>query len=631
MPTPKNKNTAPEDKAKKLLELAEKQFGTLTSAEKKLFTAAAKGKIAIYRAGSEEDDDPANAGNWPEERKLEANRIAWLCTDHGAAALVTHRGVLIIGVRVDGELDLNFARIHFPLVVYGSAFAEDMNLMHTDIPCFFLPGTHTRSIYADGIKVDGNVFLRDGFRADGEVRLKNAKIGGNLYCSKCHLSNPEGYALCADTMKVDGSVFLSDGFKADGEVRLLGAIVGGDLVCSKGLFSNPEGDALCADRIKVDGSVFLHDGFESNGEVGLSGAKIGGDLGCKNCHFSNPEGYALCADRMKVDGSVFLCEGFKADGMVCLLGAKIGGNLECGKGLLSNPGGDALCADGMKVEGSVFLRNGFGAEGKVSLVSATIAKHLVCAGVESPDKVTLDLRSARIGTFRDKEKSWPDPGRLLLHDFVYDEIGDDAPKDAEARIGWLRRQPSGQFQPQPYEQLAKVLRNSGHMNAAKRVLYDKEEDPARVAQLTRAGRVWNYIYGKLIGYGYYPSRALWIALAFLLVGAVFFAMGSRADIITPTKKLAYVDGSTVNDRGISEDYPVFVSLVYSIDAFVPLMDFHQVSFWLPNPNKGKVLLQANGCCFRYGGLLSVYLWFHIVSGWFLTSLLVVSLNKMIRN
>ena len=66
---------------------------------------------------------------------------------------------------------------------------------------------------------------------------------------------------------MEGSVFLRDGFKAEGQVRLLGATIGGNLDCGKGQFTKAEGNALHADGVRVEGSVFLRDCFKAEGQV----------------------------------------------------------------------------------------------------------------------------------------------------------------------------------------------------------------------------------------------------------------------------------------------------------------------------------------------------------------------------
>lgn len=104
-------------------------------------------------------------------------------------------------------------------------------------------------------------------------------------CSDPHEGNNRGKAIRADRIKVEGGIFLNKGFKADGEVMLNGASVGGDLSCKGGTFKNLSAHALTAENADVAGSVFLNDGFNAYGTVDLLGAKIGASLNCFNAIF----------------------------------------------------------------------------------------------------------------------------------------------------------------------------------------------------------------------------------------------------------------------------------------------------------------------------------------------------------
>jgi len=81
----------------KLLELAKEKFGKLSKAEENLFKAVAKGETADYSAKAKKDNDPSKAEKWGKERVLKADRIAWLCIDPQASALVTYRGIFVRG------------------------------------------------------------------------------------------------------------------------------------------------------------------------------------------------------------------------------------------------------------------------------------------------------------------------------------------------------------------------------------------------------------------------------------------------------------------------------------------------------------------------------------------------------
>jgi hypothetical protein len=435
-----------------------------------------------------------------------------------------------------------------------------------------------------------------------------------------------------DNLNVGGDVFLRDGFKVEGCVRLMGASIRGDLICTKGKFINPKGKAISAGRLKVEGNVFLDDGFKAEGEVNIIGASIGGGIQCTKGEFINPGGNALCANNLNADGTVFLNDDFKAEGEVNLVGASIGGSIVCTKGEFINPKGEALSANNLNVGSDVFLNDGFKAEGKVNLTGTSIVGLFAWANISSPTDVELDLRSARIGTLWDDHKSWPQSGKLFLSGLIYDKIHGKAPIKAGARIDWLRRQPEKPFTPQPYEQLAALYRKTGHDGNAKKILIWKSKDRAKFGELTRLEWCWYNIFGKLIGYGYSPWRAFGISLLVILLGWGLFSMGFSAKLITPTNEWAYVSNTGNIGRCVSEDYPKFQSLVYSLDVFVPVIDFRLANYWMPNAYRQGKLPILNRIKIPFNGsALRIYKWLHIIAGWVLTTLWAVGLTGVIKS
>src|SRR5207248_10549053 len=173
--------------------------------------------------------------------------------------------------------------------------------------------------------------------------------------------------------------------------------------------------------------------------------------------------------------------------------------------------------------GVVYLRSHFKADGGVGFFATQIKSQLNCYNALPAEHTWFELRSAKIGTFRDEEKSWPGEGKLFLDGFTYDRISEDSPLTAQSRIEWLHRQPRDKFLPQPYEQLASVLRNMGHEREARAVVIQKNRDHARyLAEHGGKGRFlahewWGYnVFGRLIGYGYAPSRAFFISVGTIL-------------------------------------------------------------------------------------------------------------------
>ncbi len=365
-----------------LLRLAKEKFPTLSQTLIKLCHCIVAGKIANFSAEDENNNEPANAANWTEERKLPAEWLIWLCTSRQTVGLIPLTGFVVKGARVVGKLALNFSKIPFPLSLVKCA-VEEINLSYADIHILNLEGTHTHSITAHGLKAD-NIFLRNDFRANGEVDLTAARISGQLVCSSGSFINPGNYAISADGITVGCGVFMSDGFRASGEVLLRGATIGGIFGCQKGRFYNKGRKTLNASGMEVKGNVFLNNGFRTNGEIVLIGAKINGSLYCDQGFFINRSKDAISADSMKVEDNVFMRDGFKARGKVRLVGAIIGSDPVCDGGQIQNMdkdnlAADALVAEMMEIKGSLFLRN-FKAEGQVNLMATKVGGNFECIG-----------------------------------------------------------------------------------------------------------------------------------------------------------------------------------------------------------------------------------------------------------
>ena len=669
-----------------LLRLAKEKFPTLSQTEAepliKLCQYIVAGRVANFSAEDEKNNEPANAANWTDERKLAAEWLIWLCTNRQTVELIPQTGLLIKGARVIGKLALNFTKIPFPLFLEKCAI-EEINLSYADIHILNLEGTHTHSITAPGLKAD-NIFLRNGFRSSGEVDLTAARISGQLVCSSGSFVNPGGYAISADGITVGCGVSMSDGFRADGEVLLRGATIGGIFGCQKGRFYNKGKKTLNASGMEVKGNVFLNEGFRTNGEVALIGAKINGSLHCEQGFFINRSKDAMSADCIKVENNVFLRDGFKARGKVRLVGAiiggdlvcvggqiqnmgkdnnvaeafvaemmkikgsvllrkfkaegqvnlmatRVGGNFECSGCHLNNPKGLALNAEGINVEGSVAFIADLKIEGEVKMMGAVVGRYFWWQGLQSLETVVLNLQHAKVGTIIDEVKSWPEKGKLRLDGFVYDNFHHISPNSAKERLEWLRRQSSEQFLPQSYEQLAEVLKNAGHEKERIKVLVAKNRDETKRLGAFSPMRYWYLLFDLVAGYGYRPGRAFVASLMFIVLGAFLFHVGHANGLITPTKSEAYdPKGSST----ISVNCPVFNPVVYSAETFVPFLKLFVVESYLPNANLGQKITifcpHIYSITATTGSLLRGYLWFHIIAGWFLTTLWVGGFTGLIR-
>jgi len=546
-------------------------FSTFTPAEERLFKEVEQGDPIDFTNGDPEKDNPDNAGSWGEDRTIRAKCIEWLCYDKQVQDRIHPRGIQIEGAKISKPLKLRFARVPFPLALTKCAFTDTMVLQHARICFLDLQGSHVESIFADGLNVDSCLFLRNGFRAEGEVRLAGATIGGDLDCSRGQFINKDKDALSADGVQIKGAFFLRNGFKAEGEVRLLGATIGGDLDCSGGQFINKKRKALSASTAQIDGSFFLRNGFRAEGEVQLIETTIRGSLNCNGGQFINKEG-------------------------------------------------GALSADGAQIDGSIFLRDGFRAEGRVSLVSAIVEGWLIWKDVLKPNETTMDLRGAHVDILRDDPNSWPKSGNLYLHGFCYGEIADEAPVDGKKRIEWLRLQPLGHFYLQPYEHLATVLSAKGHENAAKKVQIAKNVDRRRKGTMKPIAKFFHWLLlGGVVGYGYRTWNPLLVGLLLVGIGWGLFYGGERAGVIMRVEGDEFVPV----DEAVSLVQPHFYPLLYSFDTFLPVISFGHADLWAPNEAIKAPLL--NG-----GLVLSCYKWVLNVAGWVLTTLFIAGLTGIIR-
>lgn len=519
-----------------LLALAKKKFGTLSRAEEELFRAAQQGRAASALDADENENDPDNAANWPAHRAVRAACIAWLCTAPQASLLMTYRGLEFHGMRIDGVLDLANAEIKFELRAWKCAFSENIGLQHAQLRGFYLLRCRLRDLKASGAIFTGSMFLRD-VEAKGEVSFKGAAIGGDLDCEGAHFSNQGGTALTANGTKIEGSVFLNDGFKAKGEVDLSFATIRGNLECDGAEFSNSEGPAFNANTANIEGSVYLRDGFRAEGTVNLVAARIG---------------------------------------------------------------------------------------------------NLQIRDVIAPERMILDLRLTKVRIFWDDEASWPSAENLFLGGFRYEHLYEKAPFEADSRKKWLGLQSRDKFRPQPYEQLAAVLREMGHERDARQVMIEKNRERANFTHFPRQGWWWYNVFGRFIGYGYEPWRAFAASVVMTLLGTLLFGIGFKHDLIGPTSENAYMkepDGQLIEKNGhptISERYPVFNAFVFSFESFVPLLKLDQSASWRPNANRRSAILFFRRRVPYSGSFLRGYLYFHITVGWLLTSLWVGAITGLVK-
>jgi hypothetical protein len=210
-----------------------------------------------------------------------------------------------------------------------------------------------------------------------------------------------------------------------------------------------------------------------------------------------------------------------------------------------------------------------------------------------------------------------------------------APPTAEPGIAAV--DPSGRrYITQPYTQLASVYRAIGQDEQANAVLVARAERLGELSPPFSAQGLWYRYFGRLIGYGYEPFRAVKIGVAIVLIGTVVFALGAHRNLMTETK-LAERVISQENESGlVTRTYPRFNPFVYSLDVFLPFVELHQICYWIPgernsHPRSRNCLMHVGPFSLKWSGVLRTYFWFQTLAGWTLCTLLAAAVTGIVES
>lgn len=272
---------------------------------------------------------------------------------------------------------------------------------------------------------------------------------------------------------------------------------------------------------------------------------------------------------------------------------------------------DSVSALGADIRGDLYL--GGCKTPSLSLKGAIVDGTLNLQGAEIED---IDLTGASVASLEDSQSNWPKKEKLHLKGFRYKTI--ISPTDANSRLEWLRLQPADDLQsPQPYEQLAGVLREMGHRSDAKSVLYEKENmlmkrERSKCYRKTSLllilytlfilfiKYVMHLLWKWIAGYGYYPWRAFVGIILFWIIGWIVFAWAYSEKIMYQIKQPP-------------DPNRQFVAYVYSLDVMLPVIDFGEESCWHPkHTNDGELVLN--------------YQWGHTLVGYVLTIAFLAALS-----
>lgn len=497
---------------------------------------------------------------------------------------------------------------------------------------------HEKGVQLKGAWIVGALDL-EGCRVPRGIALRNCHLEGipilrGAIVDNLLLDGSDLPGLQAEGLETRGSVSLT-GANVLGEVFMPGCRLGGNLNADRATIASTDGRSIAADAIIARG-VLLR-GARLQGGITLEGARLSADFNAAGIDLDQPDGIAISADSIAVDGDIILRAGH-VRGAVRLIGAHVAGDINCAGAVLANPGRHALQLNRAVVRGGFFLRDGARIKG------------------------IADLTGASIGTLHDELDGWPDTGDLLLNRCLYDAFidGDVA---AKGRLDWLARQTPGRwgedFWPQPYEQLADVMRRLGHEEDARAILIAKERLQRRARRKRATSPLWrsaltisDSILAITVLYGRQPLIAfVWLLLFWLVGVGVFgfsesqgaFKPSSAVILRSPEWTLCSVDAASERFSSATQQlaagraqpgqtqldcfrsqfeaasYPAFNAWMYSLDTLFPVLEIDQKAYWKPDHAK------------PWGGMARFYFYIQSIVGWALSLLAVAGFSGLVKS
>lgn len=194
---------------------------------------------------------------------------------------------------------------------------------------------------------------------------------------------------------------------------------------------------------------------------------------------------------------------------------------------------------------------------------------------------------------QDRKESWPNDLESELDGFIYNRLGGfggtGAAEMADRKSSWFEDwlTKDKTYSPQPYEQLAKVLRTAGQYGKADDILYAGRERER--AEATGPKWIGLTLLNYSIGYGYrYLYSLIWIAVL----------VGLGAVVLCRT--------------GEGKKHKMPYGIAYSVDMLLPIVRLREYHF------DGVKLL----------GFARYYFYFHKLMGYMLASFLIAGLSGL---
>jgi uncharacterized protein YjbI with pentapeptide repeats len=493
----------------------------------------------------------------------------------------------LTGAKIDGTFAFDGATVEGALTMDG---------LHVGRSLFMRGSKEKPTKFANvdltGAKIDGTLDL-DGTTVEGTLTMDTLGVGGNLFMR----GSKEEPAKFADVdltgAKIDGT-FDFDGATVEGALTMDGLHVGRSLFMRGGKEKPTKFADVDLTGAKIDGTLDL-DGATVEGTLTMDTLGVGGSLFMRGSKEEPAKFADVDLTAAKIDGTLALYMA-TVEGALNLERAEIVGPIDLSNMVL----GGKLTADNASAGTDLLMRHIRGSSKNQGVTASLRLLHVGASlDLEGATCCSLDLSGSRIeGELRllslnwsgdssivlrnthaaglyDSDSAWP--RQVELEGLTYarwDGLGVNGDTRGKVRVrrkwygDWFKKDQT--YSPQPYEQLANVLRKAGEPAMAADVLY-KGRERARCEALVKwrlpGDRTlllpgWRFIGMTLlmstIGYGLglrYFRCLLWIAVL-TGIGMVFLH-----------------NDATVLDTG-THPLPLD-SFVYSFQKLMPLVEFEK--------------------------------------------------------
>ncbi|MET8948611.1 oxidoreductase [Streptomyces sp. NPDC004542] len=475
----------------------------LTATEAGMWQAFRNGSVYDLSSGDAVVDDPHGGHPWGPERTVRARIVCWLLLDGPPALAGRVSALKLSGVRISGPLELAGGTVVPYVELKGCRFDREVLVPEARFATLRLVDCSVPRLEAARVHTEGDLHL-PRCRFPGGVRLTDAHIGTDLLLNQAVVHRDRtGRSIVADGMTV--------------------------------------GQDLQAELL------------ESHGELSLRSAKVGVSLSLRGARLANPRSrLALNAPQLTVERTLYMTPAGVGSpllsGTTPARGTRVQ-HFECQGGVRLD---DGRFGDAVDLERARFA---FTDDQELSLRRVQTPE-LRFLG-ERPQRGKVVLSGARVVNLVDRAASWPGPGSLHMGGFTYESLVPQGPFPLTERLGWVAAA-TAEYNPEPYERLAAVLRGAGEDEDAREVLLAKQR--RRRETLPLAGKLWGYAQDWTVAYGYRPGRAaVWMA--------VLWAAGTLA--------FAHASHPPMNAGG----HPAWSPALFALDLLLPVIDLGQAGQW----------------------------------------------------